>query len=141
MVSDKKRRQAVRLGKKGFRLREIEEETGISIPAVSEILRGEGVKSYFYVQYEKNYGRPYDGHFGRPFASEFPKGYVTSSEAARILGVERGHIYSLLNKGHRLEGYKNGSYQFISVKSIHKYVYDIFKDAVERGQKIRKLRS
>ena len=138
MVSDKKRRQIVRLGKKGLRLREISKEEGISIPTVSEILRAEGVKSHFYVEYEARYGRAYKGHHGRPVKSDFPRGYVTSSEAARILEVDRSRVNFLLDRS-MLEGYTDGPYRFVSLKSIPKYVTNIFKDAVRRGKKIRYL--
>jgi len=131
------------LGRRGLKLREIHEQTGASTARISEILRGKSIKPHFYLEYEREHKRPCEGHYGRPVKSDFPRGYVTSSEAARILGVERGSIHFLLNRtsGHKLEGYKNGSYQFIYVKSIHQYVDDIFKDAIQRGQEIRKVRS
>ena len=56
-MSDKRKR-VIRLGKQGLKLREIHEKTGASTARISEILRDEGVKSNFYVQYEQKHGKP-----------------------------------------------------------------------------------
>src|SRR3989344_2495049 len=132
------RARIIELGKRGMRLREIAEDTQFSIPWISEILRGEHIKSYFYLQYERDKGRPYEGHNGRPYESyksDGPEGYVTANEAARILGVDRQTIlFFCSDRGHnRLESYKSGRYRFVSVNSIHIYVDEIFEDVLRRG--------
>ena len=132
------RDRILELGRQGLKLKEISKETGASIPRVSEILREEGIKSHFYLEYERHNRKPYEGHHGRPVKSDFPKGYVTASEAGRILDYGRQYIPTLVKTG-KLEGEKMGPYILVSLESIHSYADNIFKDAVNRGQKLRKL--
>ena len=138
------RARIIELGKRGMKLREISEDTGFSIPWISTILRREHIKSYFYVKYEIDEGRPYEGHHGRPYKSyksDGPEGYVTASEAGRILGLDRRTIGFLCDdEGHRrLENQKIGNYRWVSLDSIHAYADSIFKDAARSGQKIRNV--